>query len=204
MLKEQVFEMKRNHLIEKSIAIFLEKPVDDIKINELCKEIGISKKSFYTYFTSKVELYLEIDKKILIDIFIPVLSNYGNHHTGFDKLQSIITKFKDLAFEKPRYYRVTYMNYNILKLNINKPEFKKIKDFRLEYANLFASPFREGINDGSIKNINGLSHFTINSGLHGIFFYMFTDGELSRNSIEKYKTEATAYINVMLSAVKNN
>jgi AcrR family transcriptional regulator len=158
--KQELDDQKRTQLIEKSLPTFLSKTVEQIKINELCKELDVSKRTFYKYISSKIELYLMIDQKLLREFFIPNLSNIPATGDGYTYFKDIVTKFKDLAFQN-------------------------------------------GIDDQSIKDIEGLSHFTILSGLHGIFFYMFTDPELTNEQLLKYKTQADCYLKTMLSAIKN-
>jgi AcrR family transcriptional regulator len=51
---------RRNQLIELGIRMFLERPYDEISIDEIAQEAHISKGLLYHYFGSKREFYVEV------------------------------------------------------------------------------------------------------------------------------------------------
>ena len=53
-------EVKKDKIIEKSMELFCEKGYRTTKVEEITKELGISKGNFYTYFNSKEEVLYEV------------------------------------------------------------------------------------------------------------------------------------------------
>lgn len=50
----------KNHIIKTSLRLFLQKSYKEVTMNEIVKEIGLSKGAFYHHFAGKEELFKEI------------------------------------------------------------------------------------------------------------------------------------------------
>ncbi len=173
----EVLGVKREYIRKKAMNIFLHQVHGSVSINNICKEIEVSKKTFYKYYSSKDELLLEIDHKILKEIFIPEFQNIVNSKNSYEKFSKIIKKFVNLAFEKPEYYRFFYMNFTFIKNLLTKPEFNHYQDFRNDYLTIFTSAYDEGLKDGSIKIIKAFSCMNIVRSLNGLLLYILTELE---------------------------
>ena len=61
-------EKKRERILKKSWELFKKNGYEEIKIERITKEVGISKGSFYTYFKTKEDVLFAILEKIEIEI----------------------------------------------------------------------------------------------------------------------------------------
>ena len=61
-------EKKRERILKKSWELFKKNGYEEIKIERITKEVGISKGSFYTYFKTKEDVLFSILEKIEIEI----------------------------------------------------------------------------------------------------------------------------------------
>lgn len=61
-------EKKRERILKKSWELFKKNGYEEIKIERITKEVGISKGSFYTYFKIKEDVLFSILEKIEIEI----------------------------------------------------------------------------------------------------------------------------------------
>ena len=62
--KKSVKIQKRKKIIDKAWELFIKNGYEETKVEDITRELGISKGSFYTYFATKDELLYEILEKI--------------------------------------------------------------------------------------------------------------------------------------------
>lgn len=62
--KQSVKIQKRKKIIDKAWELFIKNGYEETKVEDITRELGISKGSFYTYFATKDELLYEILEKI--------------------------------------------------------------------------------------------------------------------------------------------
>ncbi len=198
----EVLSVKRDYIRKKAMNIFLYQVHGSVSINNICKEISISKKTFYKYYSSKDELLLEIDQKILKEIFIPEFQDSGILSNNYEKFSKLIKKFVNLAFEKPEYYRFFYMNFTFIKNLLAKLEFNHYQDFRNDYLKIFTSAYDEGLKDGSIKIIKAFSCMNILRSLNGLLLYILTELENNEEAKSRSHEEIFSFVDHALEIIK--
>ena len=62
--KKSAKSQKRKKIIDKAWELFAKNGYEETKIEDITRELGVSKGSFYTYFETKDELLYEILGKI--------------------------------------------------------------------------------------------------------------------------------------------
>ena len=62
--KKSVKIQKRKKIIDKEWELFIKNGYEETKVEDITRELGVSKGSFYTYFETKDELLYEILGKI--------------------------------------------------------------------------------------------------------------------------------------------
>lgn len=62
--KKNVKSQKRKKIIDKAWELFAKNGYEETKVEDITKDLGISKGSFYTYFATKDELLYEVLEKI--------------------------------------------------------------------------------------------------------------------------------------------
>lgn len=67
----------QRHIRNTFLKIYSEKGIDGVTVNELCKQAGIVKSTFYTYFEDKYSILDEIERELL-DSLSEVNSNLEN------------------------------------------------------------------------------------------------------------------------------
>lgn len=124
--KQKSFE-KREELINAALIEFGEKGYDKASLNNILKEAGISKGTFYYHFENKEDLYL-----YLIELLIEKKMNYFNENINpedfnkdiFTLLKTMIKAGIGFAHYSPE---IDKFSSNYLK-DINSPIFNKIKE----------------------------------------------------------------------------
>ena len=62
--KKNVKSQKRKKIVDKAWELFAKNGYEETKVEDITKDLGISKGSFYTYFATKDELLYEVLEKI--------------------------------------------------------------------------------------------------------------------------------------------
>jgi TetR/AcrR family transcriptional regulator, transcriptional repressor for nem operon len=71
----------KEHIIEVSCKLFLQKSYKEVTMNELVKKSGLSKGAFYHYFKSKEDLFLAV-----LEFFFTTVHNFHFHEYSKDSL----------------------------------------------------------------------------------------------------------------------
>ncbi|MBP3920616.1 MAG: TetR/AcrR family transcriptional regulator [Bacilli bacterium] len=103
---------KRNNIIEASLKEFSRVPLKDASINKIIKQAGISRGSFYNYFTDINDLYLYILNRYKEKMFNIVEETLNN--TNGDLVKSTI-----IVFEKIIDFSISNSLIKNIFLNIN-------------------------------------------------------------------------------------
>ena len=78
--KKSARSQKRKKIIDKAWELFAKNGYEETKVEDITKDLGISKGSFYTYFATKEELLYEVLEKIKKEI-IENLENINVNQT---------------------------------------------------------------------------------------------------------------------------
>ena len=134
---------KKQILIDAAFKTFSEKPYQLVSINEISKNLGITRTAFYYYFTSKEDIYEYIIKLIKKDFLDNYVYNQKQELSLFDIFVSLFTflaKFKNHSkqnFIIDLFYNLSYNDEGVLleeMLNSDKEQaFKRFKGFS-EYS----------------------------------------------------------------------
>lgn len=196
--------MKYQQIISLITPELLNKSIETMSMNEICDIIGITKKTFYNHFSSKEELLLEVDQKILKEVFITEYEKKLeiSKNSGVEKFHTIIDTFCDLFFTKTNYFSFFYINFDGINKAIIKEEFVKYKNFRQNYSAYFTNNFKSGLEDKTIKSIRGLGIDNILRSLNGICIYLITSINLGTITIEEAKTDLYDFKNFILENIR--
>ena len=87
--KKSVKIQKRKKIIDKAWELFIKNGYEETKVEDITRELGISKGSFYTYFATKEELLYEVLGKIKKEV-IEKLENINVDQTPEKVLEDYV------------------------------------------------------------------------------------------------------------------
>lgn len=125
--KKQAMET-RNKIYEVSIKLMEEKGYNDVKIEDICRDAGVSVGSFYNYFKSKNDILLEIysradnffknvvekklNKKSAAENIVLLFNYYASYNetTGVETMKQLYAPSNKLFIKKGRYMQTVLSN----------------------------------------------------------------------------------------------
>jgi AcrR family transcriptional regulator len=135
-------------ILEIAEAVFLEKGVNEVTMDEIAALAEMSKATLYVYYRSKDELFKEIAKKghqLLLKKFTIAISDAKS---GADKVRKMGITFFEFAQQQPEYYR--FLSF------FDPAGPKKLQRVAtlmvLDIVAYLSNCLNEGINDGSIHS----------------------------------------------------
>jgi TetR/AcrR family transcriptional regulator of autoinduction and epiphytic fitness len=94
-------DRRRHHLIDSAEAVFLEKGFHSATMDEIARCAGMSKKTIYQVFPSKIELFDVLLRQRLGPLFVPIEDNGGSAEatlTSFlQQMAELILSHKQIA-----------------------------------------------------------------------------------------------------------
>lgn len=115
-LKLKVNELKRNNIVDHAEKLFSELGIENTTMDIIAKDAGISKRTVYTYFSSKTELYQSIlyrANKEMYERFYTLSQKSGfSSLDPREKLWSLWTVLINFKKEKNLYFKIIAMYEN--------------------------------------------------------------------------------------------
>lgn len=151
--KQKFLALKKNEIIDGMERALLLKSYENLTIDDVAKAAEYSKKTIYSYFNSKDEIYLELIVRkfnVLNETLEKAVNISGK--TGIEKIKVIGKAYYKFANESPEYMQ-SIINYetngNFENLEISKMLELFNQDLEKSFL-LLVNAIKEGILEGSI------------------------------------------------------
>lgn len=139
-------ENTQKQILKKSGEMFFKLGIRSVSIDDICHELGISKKTFYVYFASKDELVAQL-LHVSIDEMANRMENWLRLH-DFRQLISILLTQKDvnkkdvrsvpqLVYDLKKYYPQQFAEFQVKLFEVQK-------DYLMQYL-------EQGIREGLVR-----------------------------------------------------
>ncbi len=127
-------ENAQSQILKKSGEMFFKLGIRSVSIDDICHELGISKKTFYVYFASKDELVAQL-LHVSIDGMANRMENWLRLH-DFRQLISILLTQKDvnkkdvrsvpqLVYDLKKYYPQQFAEFQVKLFEVQKDYLKQ-------------------------------------------------------------------------------
>lgn len=175
----------KQQIIDAAMKLFSERGYNDVSINEIIKQVGISKRTFYYHFDSKEDIledFYNMPNEITLNMFASLL----NQNSNVEKL---------LALHRPRINHFIDMGLNISKqlvisnLSDNKGTFKFSRELRDKIVEIEHDLIAKAQSENEITNMASpkeLSKILLNNFVGNILMWLIneTDSDLLIAKIE--------------------
>jgi len=151
---KKITDIKKNEIIDGMERALLLKSYDRLTIDDVAKEAEYSKKTIYSYFTSKDDIYLELLIR-KFDLLYEMLENAvnGSQVKGVEKIKIIGDAYYRFSKEYPEYMQAI-INYETNDEDENCEDNSIIDRFNKETEKSFLlleDALREGIDSHEIS-----------------------------------------------------
>lgn len=170
-------DIRRNYILDRTIKLFCETSISEIKIKDVAQYCNIGEATFYRYFSKRSSLVVACALKLQERICELFMSEENGN--GFEKLSRFFYRYYEVFGDHPEYYRfLSEFDSYCISAEITDLELyaNKMNVFR----DKFVEAYREGLADGSVKEVWDLD----------LFYYATTHAMLSLCK----KLAAEAYI----------
>lgn len=159
--------IKENSIIDAAEKVFARQGFANAKMEDVAKELGISKGTIYFYFSSKENLYMAITYRAfqaLIDTFYECVKNTKDLEgleglvglmTGFIKFSEENFLYSEALLDFIAFVRSTHEGTNDGKISGAMKEssyYERVKDIQNIPISIFLKEIQRGREDGSILN----------------------------------------------------
>ncbi len=152
--KVKLVEFRRSDIIEAAERVFFSKGYTETTMDDIAKEAEYSKRTIYTYFTSKKEIYFEIMLKGFRILNSLLQSEFGRGSlNGIEKIRILGESYFNFAVKYPGYMQAI-IEYETSEKDIeNEDKDSLIRKCYTEGEKSFillTEAIREGIEQGDI------------------------------------------------------
>ncbi len=143
--------IRKQKIIDTAAALFHKKGYKSTTIDDVSKELGITKAAIYHYVTSKEKLLSIIYIQALENIFKSTYNISGKKLPPDEKLRLIIRNhIKGIIIKSLSMFSVFFTEEN----QLPEREFKKIRKEKKKYNLIVEKIIEEGISKGLFKNVD--------------------------------------------------
>lgn len=151
-------------IIDIAEGIFIQKGFEQTSMDELAMATGLTKRTLYKYFRSKVDLYFAVTLKNTQIMMAVMESAEQIPGTGMEKLKSVVKAYQSFAKEKPQAFRL--LNYSQFVVSTeDSPNYMEVSNLGRNMFMRFNELVKTGKKDGSISN-----NFDETKGIFALFF----------------------------------
>lgn len=161
-------DINKEKVIKAALKFFSEKGIENSKVSEIAESVGLTERSAFRYFETKNDLVLVsalyFRNNAVLNINNSLLNENYDNLNGFEKIKIILSKYGDLYHTSKKELifcdeAETYLN-RIEKATL----LKRRPPLNLEESSdPLAKAIREGLKDGSIKNIKEINLIYLNT-----------------------------------------
>lgn len=192
-----IFEMKKQEILSNALKLFGEKGYSRATMDDISKEIGLSKASLYQYFTSKEEMLLSVVKNSEMHSLISNLPVTNSKKQGVNSIEEIGFEFLNM-YNQPA-------KINLLKTIIcessNFPELGQ-----LVYKNTIEDAFNKvaKVLESTMSNKIVNPKFAARAFLGMLLSFVIVD-KLINNSDSSFSHEeiVNGVVDIFLNGIKN-
>jgi TetR/AcrR family transcriptional regulator len=182
------YQRKKQELLRAAVRVFNQNGAVNTSLEDVARELGITKAAIYYYFESKQEILYEC-YCMSLDLADDIVA-YAREHgrTGRDKLRLYIRRFVEQGLSE--------LNPTMglrQQLTLEPRYLKKLVGRRRIHRDGVRALIAEGVKDGSIVNCNPAVLQSMIAGAHSWLFMSFRrDGEMSAVEMAEAVTELMA------------
>ena len=112
-MKEDLRVTKTKKLLyETLISLMEEKSFEEIKVSDICKKALINRSTFYSHYSDKYELFMELINTLKLSLFNSLNTNVNNVNTREYFIELIIILLNHIDDKKNIYYSILINNRN--------------------------------------------------------------------------------------------
>ena len=153
--KEREKQQRRNDIVEAAEKKFFEKGFDGVSMDEIARELELSKPTLYLYFKNKESLFLAVVMRGVVILRDRFRSAVERETTGLAKARGYINEFFDYAEKNPEQYRLLNLARTRQFMNmIRSGEVESSRDFgniSMEMITLLIDAIELGREDGTMR-----------------------------------------------------
>lgn len=187
---QKLTDVKKNEIIDGMERALLSKSYDRLTIDDVAKEAEYSKKTIYSYFKSKMEIYLELLIR-KFDLLYKKLSNAisSSEIRGLEKIKILGKAYDQFAREYPEYMQAM-INFDTKQSSENVEERELNERFNKETEKSFLlleEAVKEAIEDKEIPEKTDVvgAAIVLWSQINGFVTLSDKKGEYIQNNYKK-------------------
>lgn len=143
-------DIRRSFILEKTIRLFCESSISEVKIKDVAAACCIGEATFYRYFPKKTALIVACAIKLQDKV-----SSYFNADDGgrgFDKLSRFYYRFYEIFADHQEYYRFL-SEFDAYCIREGVEDLDQYSDGLDVFKAQFDAAYREGLQDGSVNKL---------------------------------------------------
>jgi TetR/AcrR family transcriptional regulator len=144
-------EERRNEIIDAAEKHFFSKSYDEVRMEDIAKDVKVNKALLYYYFKNKEVLYLAIALRAAKIFDALIRERVMPEMTGLQKLHEIGLTLIDFALKYPGYYDVYFYSGSPRFRMCDEGHGSEVKALGWRTLQISLDAAREGIADGSIR-----------------------------------------------------
>lgn len=179
-LKSEVVAFKRRRILEEATHLFFEQGYEGTTLDELAKQLRVTKPYLYSYFQNKSEILYDICQTGIQKSLAALDEALAKGGRPSARLESATAKVAAIVIETREYVTV----YQREEKNLGAPEARRIREMRKQFDRKLTALLREGADAGEFSfGDPSVTATTIGGILSWLPTWYLPDGRLSAQQV---------------------
>ncbi len=145
-------------ILETAAQCFMEQGFSTTSIDDVARRMGSTKGRIYHYYSSKTDLFFDVHREGMDRLFKAVEPVMTLNGSGLHRLEEMLMAHALAMMTNVAFEAVVVQGVHMHKLAATTPDQRRtlneLISIRRRFEDLFKQVIREGIDDGSIRNVD--------------------------------------------------
>ena len=197
-------DAKLGFVTDGAVKLFLTGSISGVTVKDIAKECGVGEATVYRYFSTKSDLIIACAVKLQKKVEKLFLKSGVADKNGVERLESFYGTFLDIYREKPELYRFL-SEFDAYCISESDGALDEYADNMDRFKAAFLSAYRDGVRDGSVREINDLEtfYYSTTHALLSLCKKLTAQREIVRqDKLTDGESEVAELINIILFSLK--
>lgn len=143
-----VKKAEQDFIIAEAIKMFFERPIADVTMVDIAREIGLGEATLYRYFGKKSNIVIRAAEKLSVDVYLNYY-RFDETKSGYERIKDFYEAYLKVFEDNKNYY--SFINSFDNFIASEKIDLTAYNQNVNAFKTVFDAAIRDGVKDGSIK-----------------------------------------------------
>jgi AcrR family transcriptional regulator len=150
--KEKEIAARKMDIINTAVRLFSEKDFHEVTVDEIAKEVGLSKGTLYLYFENKENLFFTTIQERTKQLFALIRETVSTQESFITRLRKLISSYLNFFQEHDHFFRIVHSEKGRFDVTTKCSLHRHLVESYLEILKILGSFIEEGKKEKALRD----------------------------------------------------